>query len=96
MNTKNIQNINTGVNTGKAQLDIYIRPLDIFFSVPNDNKGIKKAASLIGVAPVTRESGRYKGKRTGASENRAILPCNVTLFLKPLTLDWWSQGSQKK
>ncbi len=41
MNTYTIQNINIGVDTGKTQLDIYIRPLDIFFSVPNDDKGIK-------------------------------------------------------
>jgi len=36
--------INIGVDTGKYQLDIYIRPLDIFFSVSNDEKGIKEAS----------------------------------------------------
>ncbi len=35
--------INIGVDTGKYQLDIYIRPLGIFFSVSNDEKGIKEA-----------------------------------------------------
>jgi transposase len=43
MNTKLKQNINVGVDTGKFQLDIYIRPLDIFFTVKNDEKGIKEA-----------------------------------------------------
>lgn len=44
MNTRNNQpEINVGVDTGKYQLDIYIRPLDIFFSVSNDKKGIKEA-----------------------------------------------------
>lgn len=44
MNTRfNQPEINIGVDTGKYQLDIYIRPLDIFFSVSNDEVGIKKA-----------------------------------------------------
>jgi len=34
--------INIGVDTGKYQLDIYIRPLGIFFSVSNDEEGIKE------------------------------------------------------
>ncbi|EHU4797873.1 IS110 family transposase, partial [Vibrio vulnificus] len=33
MNTNTLQNINVGVDTGKTQLDIYIRPLDIYFHV---------------------------------------------------------------
>ena len=47
MNSKTNQNINIGVDTGKFQLDIYIRPLDIFFNVKNDEKGIKEAVNLI-------------------------------------------------
>ncbi len=43
MNTDHFQNINVGVDTGKFQLDIYIRPLDIYFTVSNDEKGIKEA-----------------------------------------------------
>lgn len=41
------QNINIGVDTGKFQLDIYIRPLDIFFSVSNDENGIREAVKTI-------------------------------------------------
>ncbi len=41
------QSINVGVDTGKSQLDIYIRPLDLFFSVSNDGKGIQEAVSVI-------------------------------------------------
>jgi len=41
------QNLNVGVDTGKFQLDIYIRPLDIYFTVPNDEKGIKEAVKAI-------------------------------------------------
>lgn len=47
MNTKMNQNINVGVDTGKHQLDIYIRPLDIYFTVSNDEKGIKEAVKNI-------------------------------------------------
>jgi transposase len=48
MNSKNNQNeINVGVDTGKTQLDIYIRPLDIYFTVSNDEKGITIAVNEI-------------------------------------------------
>jgi len=47
MNTKTNQSINIGVDTGKFQLDIYIRPLDIYFTVPNDEKGFKEAITTI-------------------------------------------------
>ncbi len=42
MNTQYNQNeINAGVDTGKTQLDIYIRPIDVYFTVTNDEAGIK-------------------------------------------------------
>lgn len=47
MNTKTKQNVSVGVDTGKFQLDIYIRPLDIYFTVNNDEKGIKDAVKTI-------------------------------------------------
>ena len=47
MNTKTNQSINIGVDTGKFQLDIYIRPLDIYFTVANNEKGIKEAINKI-------------------------------------------------
>ncbi|WP_417880580.1 IS110 family transposase [Vibrio sp.] len=47
MNTNTLQNINVGVDTGKSQLDIFIRPLDIYFTVTNDEKGIKEAIKKI-------------------------------------------------
>jgi transposase len=43
MNSKNNQNeINEGVHTGKTQLDIYIRPLDIYFIMTKNKKVLKK------------------------------------------------------
>ena len=48
MNAQNNQNeINVGVDTGKTQLDIYIRPLAIYFVVSNDEVGIKEAIKTI-------------------------------------------------
>lgn len=47
MNTNANQSITVGVDTGKTLLDIYIRPLDIYFSVTNDDDGIKKAIKEI-------------------------------------------------
>jgi transposase len=47
MNTKIKQSTNVGVDTGKFQLDIYIRPLDIYFTVSNDEKGVKEAINTI-------------------------------------------------
>ncbi|MBF4301279.1 IS110 family transposase [Vibrio anguillarum] len=47
MNTNTLQNINVGVDTGKSQLDIYIRPLDIYFTAPNTEKGIRHAIKTI-------------------------------------------------
>ena len=48
MDNKNNQNaVTVGVDTGKSQLDIYIRPLDIYFSVGNDEKGVREAIKEI-------------------------------------------------
>ena len=44
---KTPQEINIGVDVGKHQLDIYIRPLGIYLSVTNDLKGIKEALTEI-------------------------------------------------
>ena len=71
MNTKTNQSINVGVDTGKFQLDIYIRPLDIYFTVENDEKGIKEAVKKIK---------KYKPERivieaTGRLEMPFIIAC---------------------
>jgi transposase len=43
-----------GVDTGKTKLNIYIRPLDIYFVVTNDDDGIKTAIAVIKKHRVTR------------------------------------------
>ncbi len=47
MNTNTKQSINVGVDTGKTQLDIYVRPIDHFFTVENNEEGIKQAIKVI-------------------------------------------------
>ncbi|MFT6910202.1 MAG: transposase [Oleiphilaceae bacterium] len=73
MNSEKNQNeINIGVDTGKTQLDIYIRPLDIFFSVSNDERGIKKAISEIKKHKPTR----IVIEATGRLEHAFIIACS--------------------
>jgi transposase len=71
MNMKTNQSINVGVDTDKFQLDIYIRPLDIYFTVENDEKDIKEAVKKIK---------KYKPERivieaTGRLEMPFIIAC---------------------
>jgi transposase len=72
MNSKNNQNeINVGVDTGKTQLDIYIRPLDIYFSVTNDDEGIEKAVKKLEKYNPTR----IVIEATGRLEHGFIVAC---------------------
>jgi transposase len=72
MNSTNNQNeINIGVDTGKTQLDIYIRPLDIYFTVTNDEKGINKAIKKI----KKHNPKRVVIKATGRLDQAFIIAC---------------------
>ncbi|MEH0091401.1 IS110 family transposase, partial [Vibrio alginolyticus] len=72
MNTNTLQNINVGVDTGKSQLDIYIRPLDIYFTVPNNEKGISDAIKTI----KKHKPQRVVIEATGRLEMPFILACD--------------------
>ncbi|EKO3994047.1 IS110 family transposase, partial [Vibrio fluvialis] len=72
MNTNTLQNINVGVDTGKANLDIYIRPVDIFFTVSNDDKGIKEAVKII----KKHQPERIVIEATGRLEMPFIIACS--------------------
>ncbi|MBO1394165.1 IS110 family transposase [Vibrio cholerae] len=72
MNTNTLQNINVGVDTGKSQLDIYIRPLDIYFTVPNTEKGIIDAVKTIR----KHRPQRVVIEATGRLEMPFILACD--------------------
>src|SRR5512141_2259514 len=56
--------INVGADTGKKQLDIYIRPLAIFFRVENNPAGVKSAIEQLKQHQPSRilieSTGRFK------------------------------------
>jgi len=71
-NVNNNQNeINVGVDTGKTQLDIYIRPLGIFFTVSNDELGIKEAIAKL----KKHHPDRIIIEATGRLEHAFIVAC---------------------
>jgi transposase len=47
MNTSSSNEINVGIDTSQTQLDIYVRPLGDFFSLPNTDSGVKEAVKKI-------------------------------------------------
>jgi len=47
MNTINGKEINIGIDTSQTQLDIYVRPIDVFFSHPNTPQGAQEAVRAI-------------------------------------------------
>jgi transposase len=66
------EEINIGINTGKHQLDICVHPLDIYFTVTNDDKGIKKAMIEIKKHHPTR----IIIEATGRMEHAFIFACS--------------------
>jgi transposase len=54
MNAHNHTQINVGIDTSQTQLDIYVRPLDTFFSHPNTPQGAKEAVRAIRAFKPTR------------------------------------------
>ncbi|MGP4846167.1 IS110 family transposase [Marinobacter sp. 1Y8] len=63
--------INVGVDTGKFQLDFYIRPLGIAFAVTNDENGIRKAIGIIKKHQPTR----VIVEATGRLEHTFVCAC---------------------
>jgi transposase len=72
MNPTALQNINIGVDVGKSQLDIHIRPLDLFFTVENNDKGIKEAIKTI----AKHQPKRIVVEATGRLEMPFIMACS--------------------
>lgn len=71
MNSVKNNEINVGIDTGKAQLDIFIRPLGEYFSVPNTLAGIRDAISRIRKA----NPARIVIEATGRLEQPFVLAC---------------------
>tara|TARA_Y100001968_G_scaffold249228_1_gene233937 strand:- start:1477 stop:1923 length:447 start_codon:yes stop_codon:yes gene_type:complete len=64
MNESVAQRINVGVDTGKDFLDIHVRPLNEYFWVSNDSKGISVAVKRLRILRpervVIEATGRYE------------------------------------
>ena len=72
--TKTQKEVNVGVDTGKEQLDIFIRPLNIFFTVTNDSKGISEAIKIL----KQHNPARIVIEATGRLEHEFIMACAKT------------------
>ncbi|GFD70537.1 IS110 family transposase [Alteromonas sp. KUL106] len=70
MNKTVVQNINVGVDTGKDFLDIHIRPLNEYFKVSNNKKGIGEAIKRLRKLDIERvvieSTGRYEAEFVAA------------------------------
>jgi len=79
MNTSD--EINVGVDTGKSQLDIYIRPLDVAFSVPNTTAGIRDAVEQLKPLNPTRivieATGRLERPFVTAAQKARLSVCVI-------------------
>jgi len=75
-----VQNINVGVDTGKDFLDIHIRPLNEYFKVNNDKKGVSEAIKRLNKLNVERivieSTGRYEAEFVTACA-KANMPFSV-------------------
>ena len=69
---QNQNEVNVGVDTGKHQLDIHIRPLNINFTVSNDKSGIKEALKTIKIV----KPKRIIIEATGRLEQAFIIACS--------------------
>lgn len=63
--------INVGVDTGKAQLDIFVRPMGDYFTVPNNSTGIREAMRKLRKYSPTR----VVIEATGRLEQAFVLAC---------------------
>jgi transposase len=71
MKTVKNNEINVGVDTGKAQLDIFVRPMGDYFTVPNNSTGIREAVHKLRKYSPTR----VVIEATGRLEQAFALAC---------------------
>ena len=71
MKCTNDQKITVGIDTGKFQLDIYLHPIGIAFSVENNEAGIKDAIKTLKKYPLER----MVIEATGRLEMAFVLAC---------------------
>ncbi len=72
MNTKSHIEINVGVDVGKSKLDIVLHPLDLHFSIPNDDEHIQKIVQIL----KTHQVKRIVTEATGRYEHAFVFACD--------------------
>ena len=75
--TENQIEINVGVDVGKYKLDIVLHPLDLHFSIPNDQEHISKAIQVLKTHQVKRIVTEATGRYEHAFVFKADLPVVV-------------------
>jgi transposase len=71
MNSSKDNEINIGIDVGKTQLDILIRPIGEYFSVSNDAKGVREAIKRF----IAYQPKRIIIEATGRLEHRMVFAC---------------------
>lgn len=69
INPKEQIEVNVGVDVGKSQLDIHLHPLDLHFSIPNQQEAINKVVKVLKGYPVKR----IVTEATGRHEHNFVL-----------------------
>ncbi|WP_341501458.1 IS110 family transposase [Gallaecimonas sp. GXIMD4217] len=92
MNDKNQLQIHVGVDVGKSKLDIGLHPLNLHFSVPNDEEHIPKVIQLLKQhqvqSIVTEATGRYEHAFVFACD-KAELP---VIVVNPIQIRRFAQA----
>jgi transposase len=70
--TENQFEINVGVDVGKSKLDIVLHPLDLHFSIPNDQEHISKVIQVL----KTHRVKRIVTEATGRYEHAFVFACD--------------------
>jgi transposase len=89
--TENQIEINMGVDVGKSKLDIVLHPLDLHFSIPNDQEHISKVIQVLR----THQVKRIVTEATGRYEHTFVFACDkadLTVVVNPIQVRRYAQA----
>lgn len=92
MNTESHIKINVGVDVGKSRLDIVLHPLDLHFSIPNDEEHIQKIVKVL----KTHQVERIVTEATGRYEHAFVFACDKAdlpvVVVNPISVRRYAQA----
>jgi len=92
MHTESQIEINVGVDVGKSKLDIVLHPLDLHFSVPNDQEHIQKVVHVL----KTHQVKRIVTEATGRYEHAFVFACDKAdlpvVVVNPINIRRYAQA----